>query len=268
MKIQVNLATRPFVELRPIFLRLRIVMGVLAAVGVGLILWTHVLHTRLVKAQSQMNVLVAKTQIAQNEKTSNERRMHQPQNAAVLERAHFLNALFLRKSFSWTAVMMDLETVLPPGVMVTSIEPQVAVSGDVAIRLRVAGDRDRAVQLVRNLERSKRFLRPELRGEATQAKDNQQGAAAMNAAPGGVEFEISAIYNPLGEEEVKPKDKAAEGAEKSAATKPSAKKAAATASPARPAGAGISANPRGKYPPNGVVLKPYPNGAAQNGGRP
>ena len=49
-----------------------------------------------------------------------------------------MNALFLRKSFSWTAVMMDLETVLPSGVQVTSIEPQIASSGDVVIRLRVS----------------------------------------------------------------------------------------------------------------------------------
>ena len=65
--------------------------------------------------------------------------MRQPANAAVLDRAHFLNALFLRKSFSWTAVMMDLETVLPTGVQVTAIEPAVTADGDVIIRLRVAG---------------------------------------------------------------------------------------------------------------------------------
>jgi len=134
--------------------------------------------------------------------------MHEPANAAVLARAHFLNAQFLRKSFSWTAVMMDLETVLPTGVQVTSIDPQTTPDGEVMIRLRVSGDRGRAVQLVRNLERSKRFRAPRLTGEASQTKENAQNnsqnnnfAMANNNAPPAVEFEILASYIPLPEGE-------------------------------------------------------------------
>ena len=41
--------------------------------------------------------------------------MRQPQNAAILTQAVFLNQLFAQKAFSWTAVMMDLENrVCPP----------------------------------------------------------------------------------------------------------------------------------------------------------
>ncbi len=200
MKITVNLATRPFIELRPIFLRLRIFMAVLAVVAVGALLTSHILQRRLDAAQAQINAVHAQVVAAQDEKRRNEQRMREPDNAAVLTRAHFLNALFLRKSFSWTAIMMDLETVLPTGVQVTSIEPEPTSDGDVMIRLRVSGDRDRAVQLVRNLERSKRFLAPRLTGEATQAKESgtqNNNFAANNLAPAGVEFEILANYNPL-----------------------------------------------------------------------
>jgi type IV pilus assembly protein PilN len=205
MRISVNLATRPFVELRPFFLRLRIFMAVLAVVGVGAVVATHMMQKRLDVAAAQLNAVHARVVAAQREKQGNERRMREPANAAVLARAHFLNALFLRKSFSWTAVMMDLETVLPSGVQVTSIEPEPSSDGDVMIRLRVSGDRDRAVQLVRNLERSKRFLAPRLTGEATQAKEASSqannAAAANNGPPPGVEFEILANYNPLPEGE-------------------------------------------------------------------
>ncbi len=207
MRISVNLATRPYVELRPFFLRLRVIMGILALLGVGAIIAAHVLQIKLDRAEAQMDRLHNQMFAAQQEKLHNEQRMRQPANAAVLDRAHFLNALFLRKSFSWTAVMMDLERVLPIGVQVTSIEPQISADGDVAIRLRVAGDRDRAVQLVRNLERSRRFLQPRLMGESVQATQPgaQPGAkggpaspnASPNAPPPGVEFEILAGYNPL-----------------------------------------------------------------------
>jgi type IV pilus assembly protein PilN len=204
MKITVNLATRPFIELRPIFLRLRVFMAVLAVVAVGALVATHILQQKLDVAKAQIDAVHAQVVAAQEEKRQNERRMREPENAAVLTRAHFLNALFLRKSFSWTAVMMDLETVLPAGVQVTSIEPEPASDGDVMIRLRVSGDRDRAVQLVRNLERSKRFRAPRLTGEATQAKEagSQGNNIGVNSlAPAGVEFEILASYNPLPEGE-------------------------------------------------------------------
>jgi type IV pilus assembly protein PilN len=203
MKITVNLATRPFIELRPFLLRLRWMMGALALVSVALIVTAHLLQKKLDVAQAQMDAVERRTSDAQAEKTANERRMKQPANAAVLERAHFLNLLFLRKSFSWTAVLMDLETVLPTGVQITAIEPQVGADGEVVIRLRVAGDRDRAVQLVRNLEHSKRFLHPRLSSEALQAKEGGANAAAALAsgAPTGVEFEILANYNPLPEGE-------------------------------------------------------------------
>jgi type IV pilus assembly protein PilN len=199
MRISINLATRPFVELRPFFLRLRIVMAGLVLVGAGAIVAAHFLQKQLDVQQAQLDRLQAKTTTAQQEKQGNERKMRKPANAAVLDRAHFLNALFLRKSFSWTAVMMDLETVLPSGVQITSIEPAPTSSGDVVIRMRVSGERDRAVQLVRNLERSKRFLQPRLTGEATKAKDtgNPASAAANPGAPAAVEFEILANYNPL-----------------------------------------------------------------------
>ena len=209
MKIQVNLATRPYVEMRPYILRLRWIMGALAIASVALIVTSHTLQKKLDDAQAKMNTIQSRTNAAVSEKQANERRMRQPANAAVLDRAHFLNSTFLRKSFSWTAVMMDLETVLPSGVQVTSIEPSVTADGDVIIRLRVAGDRDRAVQLVRNLEHSKRFLQPRLSSEAVQAKDQSQANAAM--ATGNVEFEILADYNPLPEGESFPRIKAAAG---------------------------------------------------------
>ena len=209
MRISINLASRPFVELRPLFLRLRVLMALLAAVAIALGVWAHVLQQRLNHATAQMDALRNQTIAAQQERIHNEARMRQPTNAAVLDRAHFLNALFLQKSFSWTAVMMDLENVLPTGVQVTSIEPQAMPSGDVVIRLRVSGERDRAVQLVRNLEHSRRFLQPRLSGEASQGKATNAarpgmfGPQQMNVptAPAGVEFDILANYNPLPEGE-------------------------------------------------------------------
>jgi len=204
MRISVNLATRPFVELRPLFARLRWAMLGLGLLALLLGLALHSLNVKAKGAQAQMDDLKTRTLEFQQERQHNEARMHQPQNMAVLERSQFLNALFAQKSFSWTAVMMDLERVLPTGVQVTSIEPSISKEGEVTIRLRVSGDRDKSVQLVKNLETSQRFVAPRLSGESAQAQETGHASATSETTPGGVEFEIFSGYNPLPAASVKP----------------------------------------------------------------
>jgi type IV pilus assembly protein PilN len=255
MRISVNLASRPFVELRPFFARLRILMVILALVAIGLGVGMHFEQQKLTVAEEAMAKVHRGTVAAQTEKRQNEARMQQPANSNVLARAHFLNALFAAKSFSWTAVMMDLENVLPTGVQVTSIEPAITPEHDLIIRLRVAGDRDRAVQLVRNLEHSSRFVAARLTAEITQTKEKQAAAAAGGAPPGGVEFEITANYNPLPEVVEAPADKADKGKIGAASDRAPVKKDAGTK----------SSDPRIKWakhpdkpgPNDGIVLKPF-----------
>ena len=111
----------------------------------------------------------------------------------------FLNALFARKSFSWTAVMMDLESVLPTGVQVTSIEPAITKEGEVNIRLRVSGDRDRAVQLVRNLETSQRFVAPRLAGAGADAGGRTAQSMLQVCAGRGAVRDSERIQSAAGE---------------------------------------------------------------------
>jgi type IV pilus assembly protein PilN len=260
MRVQVNLATRPFVELRPFFLRLRLVMAALAVAGLAIAIGAHILSARAAKQQLELDRLRNLTIAAQNSKLHTEQRMRDPANARVLDRAHFLNARFLAKSFSWTAVMMDLENVLPNGVQVTTIEPQVSPDGNVIIRLRVAGERANAVQLVRNLERSRRFLHPRLTGEASQLKEGNTASGiaprpnpAVPAGPPGVEFDILADYNPLPPGESYPVHH-----ERAAAPAATGQPQVIPIPPAlRVPGNRPSANLRRGYPADGVHLPPY-----------
>ena len=198
MRIAINLAIRPFVELRPLFARLRLAMAALALTAIALGAGLHLLNARARADEEQMDSLKKQTLAAQTERQTNETRMRQPQNRGVLERSQFLNDLFTRKSFSWTAVMMDLERVLPAGVQVTSIEPAITAEGDVNIRLHVTGQRELAVDLVRNLELSQRFLTPRLVNETSQTKEpGGLTPVVQTGVPGGVEFDILSGYNPL-----------------------------------------------------------------------
>ncbi len=218
MRITVNLATRPYVELDRIFRQLRLAIAVLAVLAVGMAWWLHVRSAQARVAKAEIERIQAQTATLQAERSRNEARLRQPANAAVLQQIDFLNGLYQRKSFSWTAVLMDLEDVLPAGLQVTSIDPQIATNGEVSIRMRVSGPRENSVQLVRNLEASHRFIAPRLVGEAQQQQDKGSGIAvpaaylsgnaAQTAARGSgttaglgvtppVDFDIVAGYNPL-----------------------------------------------------------------------
>ncbi len=79
-----------------------------------------------------------------------------------------------------------------------NIDPEIDKTGDVTIRLRVNGQRDRAVDLVRNLEHSRRFLQPRLASEALETTTTGNQANFQNAnGPLNVNFDVLAEYNPL-----------------------------------------------------------------------
>jgi len=231
MRVSVNLASHPFIELRPILARLRIAMALLVLLAAGLAIALHISSRRVSAAEASMQDLRNQTTALVDERTANEQRMRQPQNLAVLDRSRFLNEVFERKSFSWTAVMMDLENVLPAGVQVSSIEPVITPDGDVNIRLRVSGDRDREVELVRNLERSQRFISPRPVTESAHSQD-QNRPVSPGLPPGAVEFEILSGYNPL------PAQKAAIQKDKAASSRAAAKTSASPTPSKTPAPAG------------------------------
>ncbi|AXC14965.1 putative secretion system W transmembrane protein 1 [Acidisarcina polymorpha] len=235
MRITLNLASKPFIELRPLYARLRWWMAILLILAIPLWLFLKTETRKAALANAKLQAVETSIQRLQNQQRSYQAMMQQPQNAAVLTQAAFLNQLFARKAFSWTAVMMDLETVLPGGVQVMNIDPATDKSGNVTIRLRVSGQRDRAVELVRNLEHSRRFLQPRLATESADTSNSNGGQANLQPASGtgNVNFDVLADYNPLLPESKRPAKTTTAKAVGPAATAPSAK-SHRNSSPRRP----------------------------------
>jgi type IV pilus assembly protein PilN len=203
MRIQLNLASRKFVELGPIYLRLRILIVLLAILAVPLWLLLGTEKRKAAEAQARLDHVNQQITALESQRQAFQAQMREPQNAAVLSQSQFLNRMFASKAFSWTAVMMDLENVLPSGVQVLSIDPVIAKDGKVTIRLRVNGPHDRGVDLVRNLEKSRRFLSPRLARETAENNQNQRAIEPVNTTA-NVNFDLLAEYNPLPEPTEKP----------------------------------------------------------------
>jgi type IV pilus assembly protein PilN len=204
MRIQLNLASRPFVELGPLYLRLRVLIVLLAVVAVPLWLLLATEKRKAAEAQARLDAVQQKIYAIEAQRQEFQSQMREPQNASVLSQSQFLNHVFARKAFSWTAVMMDLENVLPSGVQVLNIDPVISSKdGKVTIRLRVSGAHDRGVDLVRNLERSHRFLSPRLARETAESNQNGRPIEQVSATS-NVNFDLLAEYNPLPETVEKP----------------------------------------------------------------
>lgn len=260
MKISVNLASQPYVELGPVYNRLRIWTAVLVIVGLALY---FLYRSESVQAgQTLANVRSVESQVhaLQRQRASYEALMQQPKDAAILRQSDYLNDLFKHKAFSWTATMTDLENVLPSGVQVLSIDPIIASDGHVTIRLRVTGAREKALDLIRNLEKSKHFAAPRLASEslATGAGNVQNVSTGSD-----VNFDIVADYRPLALPAKGAVQKPAVGA-KHPARKPTQPGQTAKPSPAgtrgaRPAGATApGARPVARPGPGAPGGSPHP----------
>lgn len=194
MRIAINLATRPYTDQRPAIRQLRLGMAVLALLlallALGM-LHFHQAALRMAAQQQTMNLAITKLE---NEQQGYKNQMQQPANARVLTQADFLNQLFDEKSFSWTETMEDLETTLPAGVQVTAIEPVRDKEGNLTLHLRVSGNRDRVVDLLRAMEHSPRFVSPRIVGENSENGNGPGGLQPISSAM-RVNFDILAEYS-------------------------------------------------------------------------
>jgi type IV pilus assembly protein PilN len=204
MRLTLNLATRPFADLGPAIKRLRIGMAVLAFLSILLGIGLHAIHQKAEAARTKAHSLDGQISRIAQEEAGYQALMRQPDNAQLLQQAAVLNKIIDDKSFSWTLAMEDLETVLPGGVQVTSLDPQRQKDGHIVLHLRVVGPRDHNVDLLRNLEHSRRFLLPRITGENSADSNNSPGQRLQPvSAADRMEFDVLADYNPATSEERK-----------------------------------------------------------------
>src|SRR5665213_2976277 len=216
MRIAINLATRPFADLGPAIKRLRIGMGILALVALALGLGLHAVHNRAEQARERERALDTRIASVTQEQQNYQNLMDRPDNAQLLKQADALNRLFDEKAFSWTLAMENLETVLPRGVQVSTLEPVRAKDGHITLHLRVVGPRDRSVELVRNLEHSRRFLQPRIIGENSESTNLPNQRMEPVSESNRFTFDLLAEYNPPTQEEARAASKMANNQHESA----------------------------------------------------
>jgi Tfp pilus assembly protein PilN len=140
MKFSVNLATQPYRKDRPIL----VASGAVAVLMIGSLILLIGLavadHGRSSVTRRVIARLDQQVSRVAKEQSRLDAELHQPENAEVLERSVFLNALLYRKGISWTKVFSDLEKVLPPNVRLINIRPQVVSENQVYLEMTLGSD--------------------------------------------------------------------------------------------------------------------------------
>jgi len=158
MRIPVNLASQPFRRDRAIL----VASGALGVLLILLLVFLLSLNSMESGAVAQTRKEIARLQSRIRALSAQQSRqdaiLRQPENAEVLERSLFLNALLYRKGISWTRIFSDLEKVVPYNVRITVIRPSVLGPNQVSLDMTVASDSQvPIIELLKNLENSPSF---------------------------------------------------------------------------------------------------------------
>jgi len=167
MRLDINLATRPYEDAREFWARWGLgvgLLGLLTLVLLGLAVrgWTQA-------GRDRQNIAQLQDQIAERdrERATAQAFLDMSVNRSTRDQSQFLNGLIQRKAFSWTRVFEDLERVMPANLHVVSLRPELNEQNQMQLDMKVAGDtRGASVELVHRMEGSRHFQGAQLASEA------------------------------------------------------------------------------------------------------
>ncbi|MEW5977022.1 MAG: PilN domain-containing protein [Acidobacteriota bacterium] len=157
IQININLASKPFVNHRKFLLIAGSLLVVLASVS----LWNYFqyrthrelhgdIYTRLEKDRREIDRLG-------RELGSVIERLSRAENGDFLDVVSYVNVLINRRTFSWTQLLNDLETLIPAGVQVVSLKPKILEQGvgiEITVNSRTGED---MIGFISRLETSGKF---------------------------------------------------------------------------------------------------------------
>jgi type IV pilus assembly protein PilN len=189
MRLDINLASQPYEDARQFWMRWG---GAVGAAGLLTLILLALTVTGWVNARRDREAMAEKRALIADRdriRADAEEFLARPENRTTRDQSQFLNELIERKAFSWTRVLENLEKVMPPRVHLVSINPELDEQNQLALKMTVAGDsRDRAIELARRMEESRRFAQTYITSESP--------LQTANGSSDTERIEILAVYIP------------------------------------------------------------------------
>jgi Tfp pilus assembly protein PilN len=181
--LRANLSTRPFYNERGVHLAL----GLVALVVLAVTVLNAIKVVELSKHSTELSTRVGRDR-SEAERLTREaarirRGINQKELALIAAGAREANALIDQRTFSWTAFFNQIESTLPPDVMLSAVRPVIDDKGT-HIGMQV---------LARNVEDIHEFME---KLEATGAFDHVLQRSEDQTQEGLNRFQIEALYVP------------------------------------------------------------------------
>src|SRR5262245_51045001 len=142
IKIDANLASRPFVNYRKFYL----ISGGLFVLLLGVSYWNLASYQSTRARRGEVNETLnrdrARFEALGREQAKVLARLQTPDTAEFLDSLEYVNQLIRRRTFSWTQLLNDLERVTPANLQIVTIKPQIAGKG---ILIEIVANGARAV---------------------------------------------------------------------------------------------------------------------------
>ncbi|SRR5216683_3407085 len=187
MRLDINLASQPYEDARQFWLRWG--MALVAAAVLTLALLAFTVMGWFAARRDHAMIASYRAEIGQRDRSRQQAQdfLNRPENRTTRDESQFLNELIERKALSWTHVLEDLEKVMPTRVHLVSIHPELDESNQLKLKMVVGGDsRDRALELARRMEESRRFTQTYIETEHS----------AQTGSGDTIQFDINGIYVP------------------------------------------------------------------------
>ena len=188
MRLDINLATRPYEDAREFWARWGLGVGLLGLLT--LVLISLAVHGWVKAGRDRQSIRHLEQQIEEKdrERAQAQAFLELDINRSTRDQSQFLNGLIQRKAFSWTRVFEDLERVMPTSVHVVSLKPELSDQNQLELEMKVAGDnRAGPIELVHRMEGSTHFQGAQLA---------QESSSETGTGGTGVAAVIVAVYVP------------------------------------------------------------------------
>ena len=197
MRLNINLASQKFEDVKQFYVRWGTAIGLTAVLTVALILLAWLNYSSARSSSERIRELQGKIASLQTERAAAEEVSNRPENHDVTAQKNYWNRQFMRRSFSWTQLFNDLQRIMPARAFVSSVHPEITLDNRLKLSLEIKGDKhDNALELVQRMEKSERFRGTTLTSDSTE-KDQHSGALLYK-------LDIVTYYQPTGAPQPRP----------------------------------------------------------------
>jgi hypothetical protein len=155
---RINLSTRPFYNDRGVHAALALAAAAVLAFSAYNLWQVYMLSGRNAAVQERLSRSEAETRQLREQAAAIRRSVDQKELEATVAAAREANQLIERRVFSWTEVLNQFETTLPPAVRISSVRPRIERDGTMVVEMVVLARTVEAVDaFIENLEKRGAF---------------------------------------------------------------------------------------------------------------